>query len=251
MITLLLCLALPVLAQPSTDTDWHEVLQAAVDQAQAAAPATVELAATAQVVPTRNGGLRMIDVGAPWGPVLMADRLVHGDEPPQVRQAMAHALVARIDAWPEVAVGLVQEEQDPRVLATLLSGLQRLPAELALPELQRALLDPDAQVRVEAAAVLGRHAEGGQAQDALISALADVDPQVRALAARSLGRHQVAAAFSPLRARLSDPDAQVRLQALRALARIDEGGTRALPERAALEADADPLVSRAAVQLRP
>lgn len=246
MIALLLSLALPALA-----ADWRATLQQAVDQAHATAPATVELAATAQVVPTRNGGLRMIDVGAPWGPLLMADRLVHGEEPPPVRQALAAALVARIDAWPEVAVGLVQEEQDPQVLATLLSGLQRLPADLALPELERALADPQAPVRIEAAAVLGRHAAGGQADQALIAALADADPQVRALAARALGRHQVATAFAPLRPLLTDRDSQVRLQALRALARIDDAATRALPERATLEADADPLVARAAAQLRP
>lgn len=246
MIALLLSLALPALA-----ADWRQTLQEAVDQAQAAAPATVELAQGAQVVPTRRGDLRLIDVGAPWGPVLMADRLVHGGEAPQVRQALAHALVARIDAWPDVALGLVEDEQDPQVRAILLSGLQRLPAEQALPALEEALTDPQPAVRVEAAAVLGRHAAGAQADQALIAALADRDAQVRALSARALGRHQVAAAFAPLRPLLADPDDAVRLQALRALARIDEPATRALPERAALEADAAPLVARAAAQLRP
>lgn len=251
LLSAVLALVPPALAQPGADVEgWRLTLDDIVLQAQLTDPELAAHAADAAVVPTRSGGLRVIDLGSEWGPVLLADRLASGQDAPEVRLAVAAGIATRIHQWPEIAAGLVDAEADPAVLGVLLAGLQRVPPDLALPRLQTALSHSDSAVRVEAAVVLGRHADGAAAADALVVALGDDAAMVRGRAARALGRHAVGTAFEPLRGALADDDAAVRLQALRALEKVDAARTAALPELGELAVDSDHRVARVATELR-
>lgn len=231
------------------DAAWRDALSSLIEQAWQADPTGAAAVAALPAVPTRAGTLHLAAPEGPWAQVLLADRLVHGDDPPEVRLATAAVYAPRGFELPEITAGLVDAEADPAVRATLLHGLRKVDADVALPRLRAALADADARVRLEAAVVAGAHADGGALADALVPALADTDAAVRGRAARALGRHAVADAWQPLRARLADADPTVRLQALRALERLDASAVAALPELSALAADPDARVARAAAQL--
>ena len=86
---------------------------------------------------------------------------------------------------------------------------------------------------------VGYHKEGSSLEAELLQALKDSNAQVRSQAARVLGWIESQAAYGDLRTLLSDSSEEVRLHALRAMRTIDPAQTRSLPELEALEKQPD------------
>ncbi|MED5369854.1 MAG: HEAT repeat domain-containing protein [Myxococcota bacterium] len=175
----------------------------------------------------------------------LAWRLTHGDDPGEIRAALASQLSPAGRDNPELILGLIAQEEDALVRAALLSGLTRVDPELALPILERSLASEDTTERFEAATVLAKHADGALALAALETALTDAAPRVRKAAAFALGVHRVGdpAALRPL---LSDDSSDVRLAALDALERIDPALWAQWSAELGLAGDPDLRVARAA-----
>lgn len=238
----------PAQAAPAAQAgaDWQLQLDDAVAQALAADPDARATVDALPVVTDRAGALALAQLDHPDAIVLLADRLHRNVDHGELRVAVARAFVARGHELPEIVAGLYDLESDPAVQATLLYGLARAPADLALPRIADGLAAADARLRLEAAVVAGTHADAAALAPQLIDALSDGDADVRGRAARALGRHQVADAWAPLQDRLADAQPLVRLQALRALQAIDADRAAALPQLRTLAADPDPRVARAA-----
>jgi quinoprotein glucose dehydrogenase len=131
----------------------------------------------------------------------------------------------------------VKDEQDAAKLAVLkdvaLTGknpLARLHAIWALGQrravqpLAALLNDPDAEVRAQAAKVLGEGKEPS-AFTKIVALLEDPDPRVRFFAAQSLGKYGKKEAVQPLLKLLrgnADQDAYLRHAAVHSLSRIDD-----------------------------
>ncbi len=237
MIHLLISLLSPVFAG-SFESD----LDAQVQALRGASPQDVELVDQLQVMPTRAGFLRLMGPGLETEAAspMLALRLIQGQEPSEVRQALARSLAGDCAEHFELVAGVYAVEADPEVRGILLSGMSRAD-ERALPLLEQALSDHSPELRLEAARVLGYHSQGG---DLLVGALADPDEHVRAMAARKLGYLGHAPAFDALGGLLSDDSALVRLQAVNALERLD--ADRAGPLVSPLVQDGDLGVRRAA-----
>ncbi|MCB9778485.1 MAG: HEAT repeat domain-containing protein [Alphaproteobacteria bacterium] len=230
--------------------DWRGELAALADQARAADPETAARAAAMPAVPTRAGTLHMPELPAETGTILLAERLVAGQDPAETRVALAIGVAHRAHEWPAIAVGLVATEADPAVRAALLHGLRRVPGDDALGLLRDALSDDDARVRQEALVVAAEHSDGAALHDALLARLSDPDPTARALAVRAVGRHGDAADFAPLSDLLTDADTEVRYRTLRTLLRLAPDALATSPRLPALRADPDPRIRRAATDLR-
>lgn len=224
--------------------DWRATLDAKMAQARVDEPEAVAAFAAVQPIQNRAGQLSFFTPDTEYRYVLLADRLLNGDDVGEVRSALARQLAPAGKTQPELIVGLYTAEQDPLVRAALLHGLRRVDAELALPLIAASLESSDNAERFEAAQVAGMHAEGGQLGTELSVVLADSDPMVRQAAARSLGVHKVTSATGDLAPLLQDDSASVRLAALNAMERIDP--TQAAALCAPLVNDADPKVARAA-----
>jgi len=230
------------------DDDWSIRQQAALVLGQRHHPELYTSWAEAEPVRTRSGFLRFagpqVD-DARLAPLFL-ERLVHGDEPPAVRAALAEVLPRTGGDWSEAAAALATTEADPDVRAILVAVLRRAEAGPALDGLHKALGDPDPHVRAEAARAIGWRPDGAALADALLPLLADPHAEPRTNAARALGWLQVRGAFDPLAAGLTDPDPTVRLTTLRAMERLDAPRLATLPQLTDLVADPDPRVARAA-----
>ena len=111
-----------------------------------------------------------------------------------------------------------------------------------VPALIAALADADRDVRLGAAAALGKIGPAAaEAVPALITALADADGDVRRAAADALGKIGPAAAKAvpALIAALADADGTVRRAAADALGKIGPAAAEAVPALIAALADAD------------
>lgn len=237
-------------SEPSLDA-WQDWLRAAVATAERKNPAAVaELRALAPVG-TRDGRPRFGSAGLdrPEAAAILLDRLSKETDP-ALRAALADALPRTPGPWAAALVGMLPGEPDPAVRLAIVETLRRAAPEPAHAGLRAALADADPSVRTAAAETASRRHDGAALADDLIAGLSDPSPPVRGAAARSLGALQVAAAFAPVRSRLSDESADVRLHALRALARIDRDRAAALPDLPRLAADPDPRVSEAAAGLQ-
>lgn len=201
---------------------------------------------TLEPVPNRAGVPRFAGtvLDAEQAPEVLAHRLQTAGEPPEVRAALAATIAHMAD--PALLTQLIDDEGDPDIRIHLYQGLEKAPAEVALPVLKAGLTDDAPGVRAESARVLGNRSDCPDAADALVDALHDPHAEVRMFAARSLGYHAVPVydAILPL---LQDEDAKVRLTAVRSLGRID--AARAATDVAPLAADPDPKVARKAATL--
>jgi cyclophilin family peptidyl-prolyl cis-trans isomerase/HEAT repeat protein len=114
-------------------------------------------------------------------------------------------------------------------MAALVTGVQATSSVL-----DRALIDPDAEVRRLAA--LATSLDGAlEGREALIQrALADKDAHVRWDALRAWGRQFQRISCAPIRAALKDPDPHVRLQAIDLLGTPCPTGESVVPELTAL-----------------
>jgi HEAT repeat protein len=229
--------------------DWQADLQAQVDLARQDEPEAVVAFASVAPIQNRAGQLFVITPDSEYRYALLADRLMNGDDPGEVRSALARQLAPVGKTQPELIVGLYELEQDPLVRASLLYGLRRVDADLALPLIAASLESSDNAERFEAAQLAGMHSEGGQLGAELVAVLGDSDPLVRKAAARSLGVHKVALAVEDLAPLLQDDSSAVRLATVNALERIDP--TQAAALCAPMVNDTDPRVARAAKRLAP
>lgn len=167
------------------------------------------------------------------------------DVEPAARRAAARALSgAKADRDVRAVKAALRREKDPLTRAVLVGVLGAVrPDESSLPELEKAAKDPEAAVRLEAAAALGR-IPGARATSALSTLLAsDPDAEVRQMAAlrltgRSGGLDALAEAAG------ADADAGVRVQAVHALG--GEGSAQARAAVAKAKSDPHPDVKRMA-----
>ena len=125
------------------------------------------------------------------------------------------------------------------VRSAAVAGLARYSETAGLKAIEIGLVDPDARVRANAVSSVGYHKEGSSLEAELLQALKDSNAQVRSQAARVLGWIESQAAYGDLRTLLSDSSEEVRLHALRAMRTIDPAQTRSLPELEALEKQPD------------
>jgi HEAT repeat protein len=139
------------------------------------------------------------------------------DEDDTVRRAAAGALGELGD--PRAAARLVQALASAALQATALEALRRLGAA-ALPELERAYLSADSELRRLLVHIAGR-LEDPRARRLLLSALADDSALVRADAVHALGDggfREALRALMDLKA--SDPAAEVRQAAAAAITKL-------------------------------
>jgi len=207
-------------------------------------------------VSTRAGHLRFTapEVATPEATQIFAARLVVAAVPQGQRLALAEVLHRSGGDWSAASLLQLGLEEDPQVRAILVGTLAKAPTEAARRGLVRGLADPDPQVRRAACELAGVAAAAGgddSVRASLLAALTDDDAAVRGAAARAQGLLGQSTSFAAVMSGLADVDAEVRLQSLRALQRIDRARAAALPEVAALAADAeDARVKRVATQLR-
>jgi len=199
---------------------------------------------------TRAGHLRFTgpDFNHPDAVPLALERLAHGAESEDVRQALAELVARFSDDWGDALVELVAEEPSASVRSVLVMGLRNVEPTMAAAGFRLALLDPSGEVRMMAAMTAARRPDGLTVAPGLMDSLSDDAPAVRAAAANALGVLGATAAAAPMAALLSDSEPDVRLAALRALGRIDRSALSA-PALRTLAGDSDKRVSRAAGKL--
>lgn len=218
--------------------------------------ALVEFLRTLEPVSTRAGHLRFTasEVATPEATEIFAARLAALTVPQGQRLALAEVLHRSGGDWSAASLVQLGIEEDPQVRVILVGTLGKAPTEAALKGLVRGLADSAPQVRRAACELAGVAALAGgddSVQASLLAALTDDDAAVRGAAARAQGLLGQSTSFSAVMPGLGDDDAEVRLQSLRALERIDRARAAALPEVAALAADAeDARVRRVATELR-
>jgi HEAT repeat protein len=146
--------------------------------------------------------------------------------------ALFAGLLAGCDKPPADPAALVQqlregtaEQRDQAVEALTQLGKEIAPV---LPEIEKAVLDKDPEVRRAAVKTLAAY--GADAKSGLIVALGDQEADIRALAAETLGKLGVEAAktIPNLAERLGDPDFKVAAAARRALVQIGDEARPAL-----------------------
>ena len=178
----------------------------------------LELAALSADVPTRDAAVAQLTLaGTAANEVLQ--RLSRAEAAaPVVRARALRALARRGDSQAEAMLFGLADHEDPEVAAL---GLSAADPEADGPRLLEALRHPSSAMRAEAALRLGEAPLGREALLEL-GRLARVDPEpaVRSAAVRALGSAG-AAAWDPIRSRLSDPESSVRLAAIRSLVRVD------------------------------
>jgi HEAT repeat protein len=174
------------------------------------------------------------EIGADAAPSLI-DSLSDGD--PQVRQDVAFALGLLNEkgkAGVPRLVELVESDPELRVRIGAMRAFQTMRGDAlpAVPVLIKALKDPEAEIRVEAAESLGRIAFFGDADEAVVALIAslqeDRDANVRSESTEALGRIASKArnAIPALLKAKSDPDEGVRQQADEAIQRIESAVRR-------------------------
>lgn len=195
---------------------------------------------------TRHGRLRYSDplMDDPDAGVLFAALVSRGKGNAARRLAMADAIARSGGASANLALPLLENEDDPRVRRTLVASLRRCQdPHVAARGLVRGLDDPKPLVREQAARLAASHpAAASQVIDRLLAGLDDPDHRVRIQTTRALGILGHGEAVSTLRSRLTAPVADERLETLRALRRLDPamiGGANLV----ALANDPDPRVA--------
>ncbi len=237
-------------SQRDAPADWRAWVDSEVSRLQSEAPELYNLVKTMPPVTTRAGSLRFAieEHRDPQMLPILLDRLIHENNPSEVRQALAASLTQTGADYSAAAVELIAQESDPKVRVVMVENLRRIDAGPALAGLKAALEDADATVRLQAAYTIGARPDGAQLSAELLAALDDHDGEVRLQATRTLGALAVEAAKPALTQLLGSPSGDQRLHALRALGRIDADYVRTL-DLAAFADDNDPRVVRAAARL--
>jgi hypothetical protein len=243
----------PTTAPAAMPEQWQAWVDAEVTRIQVEAPEWFDHVMTVAPKRTRSGFLRLVgpELEDPSAAPVLLHRYLTAGESPEIEAAVLAALVRTHGAYgsyAKVLVDLLPTEPDPLVRIGMVSSLRRVSGPDALAAIEIALADADPQVRVTAATIAGRHPEGAALADSLIEVLDDL-PTVQLAAARSLGYLRVGSATAGLTGLLASSDADVRLSSLQAIDRIDPAYAEGLSQLAALVADADPKVARAAQKI--
>ncbi len=232
--------------------NWRAWVDAEVVRLQSQRSELYNRIKTMEPVTTRAGSLRFAieEQKDPQMLPLLIDRLIHENNPSEVRQALAASLTQTGADYSAAALDLLTQEDDPKVRLVMVERLRRVTAPQALAGLEDALQDVDASVREQAAYTIGSRPDGTLLADQLLKALDDNNGNVRLQATKTLGALKVEEAKPALTALLASPSGDQRLHALRALGRIDIEYARSLQALADLERDNDPRVVRAVSRLR-
>jgi len=175
-----------------------------------------------------------------------------GDDNDDVAYA---ALKSLSNIGPPEAVEAMREQlrhKDPRRRELAAAVLWRMAegAKPALPELESALSDDRAEVRVNVLGALGMLGPPrAEVEEAILNATRDSDPRVRAQAAVALGRVvRVPKTMATLVAMFQDEDAQVRYCAVSWLMTFRDQAGGAIPEVVRMLGDENTKVRHAAEQ---
>jgi HEAT repeat protein len=181
---------------------------------------------------------------------------------PRVGAALVGALTDRNDAVRLAAVSaladleersavgpleeLLSNDSDPRVRRECANALGNLSLARSLEPLARALADPDADVRRQAANAIEDLDDVTKAPAALVRATTSPDLELRRHATKALAHIGDVATVQALAERLSDDDREVRLAAVEGLGEMRVPG--AMPGLTRALNDRDPEVRRAAAE---
>lgn len=240
----------PAAAAPvALAADWEEAVDTQVQRLRTDDPARYTLLRDLEPLPTRAGFLRFSTsvIHDPAAAAVFLDRLAHGHASPAVRAALVEALPRTGGDFSAGLLAIVADEDDTSVRRAAMGAFARAEPDAALAGLALGLVDPEPEVRAEAARVAGTRADGVDLTDALVVAAGDADAGVRADAVRALGL--LGNGFEAIAGRFADDNAAVRLQAVRAAARIDAEAAKTHADFATLLDDAEPRVRAAASAL--
>lgn len=175
-----------------------------------------------------------------------------GDEDREVRLLAARRALELGFAPPLESVRPWLKDADVELRKAALSLLQIEPAEEALDDVTRLLVDPDKTVRALAARTLGRADPRFMTSrmPPLVAALRDADPLVRGEAAEALGRVGTWAATSPLASLIEDSDAEVRRRALVGLSAFADPSVQSALVSGLLDADESVKIAAASSLVR-
>lgn len=175
-----------------------------------------------------------------------SERLLHTEEDPGIRGALAELIGRTEGDWPPVVSQALAQETDPHAKIMMLATVRHGDRVLAEGALQLGSTDLDSGVRQEVA-IQCSWMKGSAVAEGLISELlGDMDAGVRGHAARSAGVLKLKSLGDRLGALTVDADAHVRLQALRA---VERAGLDAGEYAKARLQDDNEKVRRAAVRI--
>lgn len=166
------------------------------------------------------------------------------------RAALARVLGSlKQDAAPalEALTTGAKADESPKVRGAYLVAISQIASpEQALPAFRQGLADPDATVRLVAAARLRQLGiDAAPAAEDLAQALEDADPSVREAAAEALVKVG-AAAVEPLSQHVDSKNASTRQLAIACLGKLGPAAKSALPQVEKHLADEDPEVKKIA-----
>ena len=237
------------LTEATADDDWRVSLTASAVlswRADADAAAAIWAAPTLE----SRAGTPVFDARvAVDHPAVLAERLVHADEPTEVRRAAVEQLRRTQGPWDVWVAGLATSDDDAQVRAICAEVMRYAEGEHVEAALRTALSDDNPDVRAAAARGAGWSKSGPQLIDALVTATQDGDHVVAGFAARSLGWLGASSAFDAVATVVDGPEWRSRLDALRALERIDAERATTHPVVLRARSDADERVARAASQI--
>ena len=234
-------------SQLRSDADWRVAARADAAALWQADPEFAQQLSTLPPRKTRAQSLTFAGPGlaVPGAEALLLDRLLYGQEPEEVRAALARAVAGRV-AYPE-ALLLVMEDPSPSVRASVVSSLVRTLDHAEVVQL--GLTDADATVREAALVTVERRPDLEIYTPELLRLSVDPTTSVRVRALRTAIRIDAPGAWELGVAGLSDGAPQVRSSALVALHSADPVRIRELPAAQALLSDGDAAVRRTADRL--
>jgi hypothetical protein len=175
-----------------------------------------------------------------------SERLLHTEEDPGVRGALAELIGRSTGDWSAVVHEAFLQETDPHAKIMMLATVRHGDRALAERAFQLASTDRDSAVRQEVAIQCSWMQGSDAAVELLATLLGDMDAGVRGHAARSVGVLKLSGFGERLGALTTDSDAEVRLQALRAM---DRAGLELRHFAKARLQDDDAKVRRAAARI--
>lgn len=239
--------------QPVHNQDWRERVAAGVEALRASDPALLDR--LTKLLPDRTvEGVQYFsqpEANDPRATPVFLHRLSAGNEPVQVRRALAEALPDCGGDWQEAAAALIATDPSPLVRKQLVEDMRYAAPPHSVDGLRLGFKDPDPEVNVAAARTTGFSKSSGELLYAeLYSSTFDVDWDLRAAAVQAFGMLRLDRSREVLIKALGDDDREVRLQALLALEQLDPEGLLHLPQLEALAKDRKShRISRMATQL--
>ena len=200
--------------------------------------------------PTRAGMLRFLGdqfVNPEWTPVYIA-RFEDSQTPQEVRYALIDVIGRSGGDFTSAILNLWLKEADPKARALMLDLVKRMDAEDARKLFEMAHQDRHPIVQEAFYRNLPRQ-DTVIEESWVLDGLQSDSLEALEMAIRTAGWLKIDSAFQPLQIFLQSSSPTIRLRTLRALERIDSTSTAQLKAVELLTQDADPKVSRAALQI--